>query len=283
MSGLKAKLKHLSSETISDLEKIADIIIRTGKADIIILFGYYTLPESDSDTNHEYDILVITDHWETKEELSKELSGAFSDFKTPVQGVIETITMVNINLEQGQYYFTEIITEGIILFDNKEFELSKPKSIAKQKRIRTAKSDFEECFLKAKEQWNQYHQSFEKSDMRSAAWFLNQLVEMCYTAIELVFSKYRNEEHRILLQRDRIRAFDKRVNNSFPVENSGQKKLFGDLDFAYTGARYRNEEEFPISREALEYWSGQAEQLLRDTQDICKDKIRRLEELHSKN
>ena len=55
----------------------------------------------------------------------------------------------------------------------------------------------------------------------------------------------------------------------------------------YIGGRYRSEEEYPVTKRQLDYWSKEAVKLLKLTETICKERIECLkeieQELKSKN
>lgn len=282
MLSLKSKLNHLSSEYLSDLENIVRKIVETGKAEIVILFGHFALASQQKAGNLPYEILVITDHHETREELSLELGGAFKDHNPRVSGVIETITFVNINLEQGLFYFSDILREGIIIYDSGEFALSKTIQIAPSKRRKLAEADYKEWISKAKQSWDHFIESEASTKIQSAAFFLNQVVEYCYTTIEMVFSHNHYEEHNIKAQRDRIRAFNKRIHEAFPLVTNEERSLFEELSKAYVSGRYISAEDFQISKDALNYWAGEAKKLLIITTEVCLEKIQRLKVLEKK-
>ncbi|WP_143310145.1 HEPN domain-containing protein [Candidatus Entotheonella palauensis] len=73
--------------------------------------------------------------------------------------------------------------------------------------------------------------------------------------------------------KNRALLFDERVANAFPYETEDQQELFDHLNFAYIGARYRSEKEFPVTKDQLRYWSKEAEKLLDLTEMICKERI----------
>ncbi len=49
--------------------------------------------------------------------------------------------------------------------------------------------------------------------------------------------------------------------------------MFDRLNFAYIGGRYRSEEEFPVTREHLDYWNKEARKLLDLTEIVCSERI----------
>jgi len=282
MVNLMSKLNHLPSEHTANLESICNKIIETGKADIIILFGYFAFSHSKIPVNSLYEILVITDHFETREQLSNELAVRFQKNSPPIHGVIETITLFNISVEEGLFYFSDILREGIILYNNEEFELAKPKDLSPLKRRKIAEEDYHQWMAKAKETWKNYQTESSKNNRKGCAFHLNQVAEFCYMAVEMVFSHNYYDEHNIKAQRDRIRAFDKRIHKAFPLDTKSQIEAFEYLSQAYVGAQYMSDSDFPISQKQIDYWAHESGKLIVLADSICKGKIQRLKDVRRK-
>jgi uncharacterized protein len=106
---------------------------------------------------------------------------------------------------------------------------------------------------------------------------------MCYTAIEMVFTHYNPYEHNLEMLREHTMPFDSRIKEVLPYETEQQQELFDYLNFAYIGGRYRSEEEFPVTKEQLDYWSKEAQKLLDLTEMVCKERIECLKEIENKS
>lgn len=183
--------------------------------------------------------------------------------------IAESENKVNSNLSERQYFFFDIKREGKILFDTGNYKLKEPpKELTPAIRREVAEKDFNYWFGTAKKILYSM-----REDYRLAAFDLQQVVEMCYTAIEMVFTHYNPYEHNIETLRAGVIKFDSRLEEVLPYKTEEQKKLFDYLNFAYIGGRYRSEEEFPITKEQLDYWSKEAQKLLDLTEEICRDKI----------
>ncbi|NOQ26470.1 MAG: HEPN domain-containing protein [Bacteroidales bacterium] len=267
-------LSHLPNNKINDLEKVTQRIVDTGKAEIVVLFGSYArgnYKEQRGETRgkkSDYDILVVTSNSETRKELKSKLRGVFEDVGISVQLIIEHINFVNSNLEETQYFFTDIKREGKVLYTSKNFKLSDSKELTPAQRREIAEKDFNMWFGTATKIMNSV-----RSDFRLASFDLQQVVEMCYTTVEMVFTHYNPYEHNLVELRKRVLQFDKRVKNVLPYDTAEQKELFDYLNFAYIGGRYRSEEDFPVTKEQLDYWSTEAKKLLELTEIICKERI----------
>ena len=105
---------------------------------------------------------------------------------------------------------------------------------------------------------------------------------MCYTAIEMVFAHYNPYEHNLVVLRERTLKFDSRIKEVLPYETEKEQELFDYLNYAYIGGRYRSEEEFPVTKEQLDYWDKEAKKLLDLTKTICLERIDCLKEIERK-
>ena len=72
---------------------------------------------------------------------------------------------------------------------------------------------------------------------------------------------------------------DRRVDAALPRDTREQAELFRHLDYAYIGGRYRSEEEFPVTRDQLDYWAKETKKLLDITETVCRERIEALKKI----
>lgn len=280
MTDLSKILSHLASDKVKELEIITQRIIGIGRSEIVILFGSYARGDykeqrgENKGKKSDYDILVVTSNTENRNEVRSGLREVFRDIGVSVQLIVEQIDFINSHLEEKQYFFTDIKREGRILFDSGKYELSDSKKLTPVRRREIAEEDFEMWFGTAEKIMNSV-----RVDFKLAAFDLQQVAEMCYTAIEMVFTHYNPYEHNLEVLRNRVLLFDSRIKNALPYETEEQQVLFDYLNFAYIGGRYRSEREFPITKEKLNYWSKEVKELLVLTEIICKERIEGLRQI----
>lgn len=283
MNPFLSSLQNLPPEKKEELKAVTERIVATGMVEIILLFGSYARgnfkKENEGRRQSDFDLLLICSTAKNKSELVYKLQDAFKDIPTPVQLVIETISRVNSNLEERQYFFSDICNEGIVLHDTKKEKLAAPLDLSPARRREIAEEDFKNWYEKAKGAYRNYTHNLKDKAFDWASFHLQQTVEMCYTAIEMVFAHYNPHEHNLNILRKRVAGFDKRINDPFPLDTEAEVDLFHQLNFAYIGGRYRTEEEFPVDKEQLDYWVKETEKLLQTTETICKDHIDRLKQL----
>ncbi|NOQ28257.1 MAG: HEPN domain-containing protein [Bacteroidales bacterium] len=279
MIDLTKILSHLPDTKIGELETITQRIVDTEKAEIVVLFGSYARGNYKEKRGKiqgkksDYDILLVVSEYETKKELSSELRAVFKDISVHVQLIVEDINYVNSSLEEKQFFFTDIKREGKVLFKTGNFELSESKELTPTRRREIAEEDFKNWYKEANESWNESINAIDRKSNKRASFHLQQVAEMCYTTIEMVFTHYNPYEHNLEILRERVLQFDSRLKEVLPYETKEQKEQFDYLNFAYIGGRYRSEKDFPVTKKQLDYWRAEVKQLLDLTKTICKERI----------
>lgn len=279
MIDLKHILSHLPATKVEELTSICQQIVDTGKAEIVVLFGSYargTYKEQrgkDRGKKSDYDIFIATSNYDTKLELESELRDMFPGRSVPVQAIVEEIFYVNEYLKEKQYFFTDIKREGKMLYNSGKYELAESIKLSPTRRREIAEDDFRLWFLQAIDFYDSFEHKFNKRSYQLASFMLQQVAEMCYTAIEMVFTHYNPYEHNLKELRERVIVFDRRSDDPFPYVHKHHQDLFDYLNFAYIGGRYRSEDDYPVTRTQLKYWSDEAQKLLNITELICNERI----------
>ncbi|WP_425363118.1 HEPN domain-containing protein [Candidatus Tisiphia endosymbiont of Hybos culiciformis] len=111
--------------------------------------------------------------------------------------VLESINMVNTQLEKGHYFFSDIKKEGILLYDSGEFQLSEAKKLPWGERKQIAKEDYEYWFGRGKGFFIDCKYPLERKEYALSSFYLHQATESFYNAILLVFSGYKPKLHDI--------------------------------------------------------------------------------------
>ncbi len=284
MTDLSQILSHLPSERIADLEQITLKILDTHRVDIIMLFGSFARGDFKTERGKEqgkksdFDILVVVESGDRRKHVVSKLRGAFKDMEIVVQTLVVNISVVNKALEENQYFYSDIKKEGIELFNSGRYDFASFKGLSATRRREIAEVDFKEWFEQARGFWEDFEYNLNKADqdslyLRKCSFHLQQSIEMCYTAIEMVFSHYNPHEHNLFALRDRCVRFHKRLKGVFHYDNEEHTKLFDQLNYAYIGGRYRNEKEFPVDFDKIAFWKQETEAFLKLTEEICMERI----------
>ncbi|MFC1678021.1 HEPN domain-containing protein [Planctomycetota bacterium] len=285
---MKKSLAHLPKKKQAELmlvtEKINDIV---PQAEMIFLFGSYARGDW-VDGPHvqgrgrltirkksDYDIAVVTRFgytardtalWDkVKAELAK------TDLTAIVRIIPRDVEFVNYKLRQGQYFFTEICEQGIILYDSGEVELSDRKQLNPAETKQIAQETLDEVFLSAKEFYERFEEGFKKQQYKNAAFQLHQAVEFASKVVLLIFGGECPQEHHLDILGDLAIDYCPELKGILPRETDKEKELFELLDYAYIGARY--DMHYKITKQQLEQLSPCVKKLHEVTERICKEKI----------
>ena len=231
------------------LDRIVEEIlkIKKGKIAMIILFGSYARGDWVSDEyvedniiytyQSDIDLLTILRKGNNgrdfalkmEDQIEKRLE--YKGIENPlftnepwVSLVIENIGAVNKNLEKGQYFFSDIKKEGILLYDNGEFELAKARELSLEERRKIAQDDYNYWFDKGRKFLKYSSYVFENDDNSLCAFLLHQATESFYNAILLVFSGYKPKLHDIKKLRKRTNSYHRDLFKIFLVNTPPLEK-----------------------------------------------------------
>jgi len=264
----------------------------------IILFGSYARGTWVEDTyveghttysyQSDLDLLLImkkgkSSHAQTlkiEEKIEKQLKKKQLEDNPWVTLIIEPIGTVNKQLEKGQYFFSDIKKEGILLYDSGDYQLSETKELDAGERREIAQDDYDYWFKSGEAFFVYSGIALKRKDYNKAAFFLHQATESFYNAILLVFSGYKPKLHDIRKLGCMVNNYHNDLLKIFHVDTPEQKKCFELLRKAYTEARY--DKNYEISKTQLDYLIERVEKLKTITKNICLTEIKRLEELSKK-
>ncbi len=283
---MKKSLSHLPQRKRGELARILSIIRQTvPQAEMIILFGSYARGDAvedvtkDGHTTYEYssdfDILVIVksqsladnlDLWYQLEDEAGKLP-----VQTPVKIIAHNINFVNGKLKKGQYFFSDIKAEGIILYDSKNCELAEPKELSPKERLAQAKADFKQWFEGANGFYRQFEHAMDDKDYRIAAFDLHQAAEALYGAVLLVYTNYKPKTHDLDTLRRLAANHDPAFFTVFPLRTKQERDCFDLLRQAYVGARYHDD--YKITPQELKYLARCVELLQQQTKVSCEEKM----------
>ena len=280
----------MPKRTQEELTVLLDLVCKSiGNCQMVILFGSYArgnyvlwdckvefgvLTSYQSD----YDILVVvtgqTKYVERKlERVTNKYHDLFADRRHAFpQFVVEHINTVNRNLEISQYFFTDIVKEGILLYDSGKCELAKPRKLSFREIQDIAQSEYDRLYLYACGFLSSVKEHFMlKEEYNLSAFMLHQSCEKLYYTILMVFTNYLPKTHKIRDLRGMVKRFSRELAAVFPQNTDDEKVCFDLLCRSYIEARYNKD--FRISKEQLEYLISRIEILKGMTERLCKEKI----------
>ena len=281
---MKTSIEHLPEKKQQELHRAVEIIREEIDLDMLILFGSYArgnwVEDLDPETllyryQSDFDLLVITktprqaSKIEQNSQLAQKLAKSIR--RTPISLIAEDIQYVNRRLRKSQYFYIDILREGILLFDSGKFELAEPSEITALERKKLATEDFEYWFSGAQTFLRYAQDAIKNSDNNFAAFNLHQATEKLYGTILLVFTRYKPSTHDLEKLGQRVNSIEPEFLSAFPKATEDERECFKLLHKAYVDARYKPS--YAITKTQLEWLAERIDYLKALTEKLCKEKI----------
>jgi len=244
----------------------------------IILFGSHATGTWVNDPAHgyvsDYDILVIVNQRDLVEEYK--IWHIAEDrialrVRQPLNILVHTLEEVNDALVKGQYFFTDIKREGIVLYESNKRELAEAGNLAPEEYKTIAEKNYNQWFESANDFLDQYEYALSKEKLKMGAFLLHQVTERLYACLLLVLTNYKPNTHNLKQLNSLAISQDKRIAEVFPQDSKIHRRRFQLLKQAYVDARYS--EHYKISQEELVWLSERVNYLRQLTETLCQEKI----------
>lgn len=254
-----------------------------GKVLKIILFGSYArndwVDEPDNGYLSDFDLLVIVSHpkltdiadywWEAENRILHDPSVG-----RIVNIIVHDLAEVNQALGRGEYFWTDISRDGVMLYELPGHPLATAKPMTPADAIAMAEQYLESWTANVESALDLATYAISKSQRRDAAFLLHQATERAYICFLLVHTFYFPRSHNIKFLRSLAEDVDKRLVEAWPREQRIDKRRFETLKRAYVEARYSDQ--YEVSVEDLNALASSA-RLLRDlVAETCQEQIRSL-------
>jgi predicted nucleotidyltransferase len=250
---MKTALDHLPEQKQLEIQRVIEIIREEIDLEMLILFGSYArgdwVEDLDPETlqyryQSDFDLLVVTetpyqaDRIEQNNQLSRRLAKTIH--RTPISLIAEDIQFVNCRLRKSQYFYIDILREGILLYDSEKYQLAEPIEITLKERRKLAEEDFDFWMKNSNEYLRQYEHAVSDESLNVAAFNLHQVVERLYGSILLVFTRYKPSTHDLEKLGQRVGSVEPKFLSVFPKATEEEQERFKLLRKAYVDARLHN-------------------------------------------
>lgn len=284
---MNTQLHKLPEAKINEIDAIKQVITDFVEPDMIILYGSYARGEYKDQVYikdgiryfyiSDYDLIVVTNNTNIKEyELAEELEKRIKS-KPDINFFMMDIDYVNRELSTGNFFFVPMYYEGVLLYDNGQSKLIKPKPLSIEQIRKNIETYHEFWIGNAETFFAHFHFDYElmlKGKSRSGlnAWFLFQAIESIYSTLLLVFMGIKPKLHNLYKYRRSVNAISEELNSIFPdVKDSNERRLFDLLNRAYISGKYKMDFEVEIAD--LKEISGRLEKMIEITDRLSKERI----------
>lgn len=257
---------------------------REGEIGKIVLFGSHArgdwVDNRISGYTSDYDLLVIVSHKKLTEFVqffgkAEDRILADKRIRPTVTLIPHTLHEVNNALKEGQYFFTDIVKDGIAIYDpvilkgngKRKYNFANPTPPDTEQAYKWAKDYYDLWMPQSTSFLRTAKSAVGNKDYKVAAFLLHQATEAAYNALLLTHTLYSPNSHNIKFLRALCEDIDNSLIKAWPRTFRRHTTRFETLKKAYIEARYSKH--FSITREELEWLDGRVEMLLGLVETSC--------------
>mgnify|MGYP000987967517 FL=1 len=300
---MKSEIDHLPAKQQGELGRITQLLMeefahsieratmewkRNGKILKIILFGSYArsdwVDEPENGYQSDYDLLVIVSHEDLTDIADHWYIAEDRILRDPAIGrtvniIVHTMQDVNQALRRGEYFWVDIIRDGIALYELPNHPLAAPQPMTATDAYEMASGYFDAGLSATDRALRTVAlQTAEGMDdegwRKDAAFSLHQVVERAYGCFLLTHTFYFPRSHNIKFLRSLAEDKEQRLVAAWPRDSKIDRRRFELLKRAYVEARYSPSYEIGADDLAA---LAEAASMLRDiVGQLCAERIEQL-------
>ena len=257
----------------------------SGKVRKIILFGSYArndwVDEPENGYQSDFDLLIVVSHQKLTDIASYWWEAENKIMRDPTVGrivniIVHDLAEVNQAIGKGEYFWTDIVRDGVMLYELPGHPLAVPKPMTPKDAVEMAERYFAHWMPKIVDSLEIADFCMTAGKRNDAAYNLHQAVERAYICFLLAHTFYFPRSHNIKFLRSLAEDVDKRLVEAWPREQRLDRRRFEALKRAYVEARYSDQ--YDISVEDLETLASCARRLRDLVLESCQEQIARLKD-----
>lgn len=289
--GMKQSIDFLPERKQRDLHELVAIARKEIKDVVmIILYGSYarnTYVECDERYDFgvktfyisDYDILIVTKKRLGGKEstIESRMRAEFLRTKnnpelyTRPQFINESIKELNNALSEGQYFYVDILTQGIVLYDSGEYQLATPRELNFCEIKKRAQKYYGVKFFLGKGFVRYTKAPYEDKNYVICSFFLHQSTESFLKTIPLVCILYGYKEHDLEFLIEKCKPYTMDLAKVFPRDTPEEKRLFELLRSAYVEARYNDD--FVVTKADIDALLPKIQMLGDIVERVCRERF----------
>ncbi len=263
---MKSGLEHLPETKRRELVRVVEILfsefeaaIGGGKAEFkrqgqilkVILFGSYARGDWVDDPVggyvSDYDLLVVVndekltdvlEFWASADEHLLREYQTTHKLTAPANFMVHSLADLNKRLKRGQYFFLDIVRDGVALYEAPGHPLERPKKLKPAEALKEAQGYFEEWLPSVVEYVGTARYAVEQGWHNKAAFDLHQATERLYHCLLLVLTLYSPKSHKLNFLRSQCEQLAPELAEAWPRSMRFEQRCFELLRRAYVDARY---------------------------------------------
>lgn len=295
---MKMEIDHLPARQQGELERIKTVLMeefarsieratkdgkRNGKILKIILFGSYArsdwVDEPENGYQSDFDLLVVVSHEDLTDVADHWYIAEDKILHDPSIGrtlniIVHTLSEVNRALSRGEYFWVDILRDGILLYDLPNHALAAPKPLTAADAHEMAAGYFSTHLKKVDSALKIARFALDENEKNDAAFLLHQAVERAYACYLLTNTFYFPRSHNIKFLRSLAEDREPRLVEAWPRDSKLDRRRFELLKRAYVEARYSPN--YEISADDLEALAASATNLRNIVERLCRERLDQL-------
>lgn len=289
---MKTSIKYLPKARQEELNFLTELICANVKnCEKIILFGSYardayvfydeTLTKRGSVETYQsdYDIFVVVSGRYVKYRdniMERKVVGAYDkrysmSIHPPVSIMVEELDKLNKYIDKQRYFYMDLLSEGILLYDSGKIELNRPKPLTYSEIKEITMEEYGIDFKKSEEFYYATGVMYDKEYYNLAAFMLHQTCENLFRCVSLAFVNKSPKCHRLEKLEAFTKQFSQEVATVFYKNGDFEKHCFELLCEAYVDGRYNPD--YVIKREELDYLMERREELRTVVASVCEKRF----------
>lgn len=300
---MRTNIDHLPQEQQDELARVVRILMaefesatgratqpwrRNGKIYKIILFGSYArddwVDEPQNGYQSDFDLLIVVSHRDLTDiadywYVAEDRILRDEEIARPVNIIVHSIDEVNQSLKRGEYFWVDIVRDGIALYELPQHELTTPMPASPRDALQMATEYFARQ-LRAIDRWLKLadvsfaEQETDSEWSKTAAFNLHQATETAYACFLLVRTLYFPRSHNIKFLRSLAEDNEPRLIGAWPRATKLDRRRFELLKRAYVEARYSAN--YEIGRDDLEALTRSVRRLRDVVEAVCRERLKEL-------
>jgi uncharacterized protein len=303
---MRSDLDHLPERQQRELERVRDVLLagfeaakngggggtqtwrRGGQVYKIILFGSYArtdwVDEPENGYLSDFDLLIVVNHekltniadywWNSEDQILRDPT-----IGRTVNLIVHDLQEVNDALRRGEYFWTDIVRDGIALYEVPGHPFATPQPmtadaayLAALGHLAEKSADIEVWLAEAAQHLATAPST--RTSRKHAAFRLHQAVEAAYACFLLVHTFYFPRSHNIKFLRSLAEDVNTGLVEAWPREHRFDRRRFELLKRAYVEARYSDQ--YDASAEDLGWLMTRARHLRDLVAALCQTRIAEL-------
>jgi predicted nucleotidyltransferase len=284
-----ARAKHILLEEFAKAVALGNQAWkRGGRLLKIVLFGSYArsdwVDDPENGYQSDFDLLLIVSHEKLTDIADYWYVAEDRILHDPAIGrqiniIVHDLDAVNQALKRGEYFWADIVRDGIVLYELPNHPLATPVPLTQADAYRKADQYYGEWLPSIDRALDTTHYQVSKGEnskgwRNDAAFMLHQATERAYACFLLTTTYYFPKSHNIKFLRSLSEDKEPRLIAAWPRATKLDRRRFELLKRAYVEARYSAN--YTISLEDLDALYASVQRLRDIVARLCEARIAEL-------